>query len=119
MNTTPINDRFADVEIHSLIFELDHKYFFECTVNIGGARYVSWWDIKRWLWEKHRLWFNQTTIVAPTDILKHKFYDIVYRCKEGFPTLFRTDMFDSPAESEIEGIKKAVKYLHEQKQKGK
>lgn len=66
-----------------------------------------WQQAKQWLWEKHKM------AIYP-EILSGYYYKIF---KRGEIPIGGLTKYDSPIEAEIEGIKAAVKYLWENKQK--
>jgi hypothetical protein len=76
----------------------------------------TWFEIKQWLWKQKKYNNDEGGIHVETNAYsvapKYKrkwFYKIV-----GITEFISGDGFDSPVEAEVEGIKKAVEFLHKQ-----
>lgn len=74
----------------------------------------TYWEVKQWLWEKHKM-------VVCCDISRDKDCHCVIRGEDMgiiIPEILEKPddipRFNSPITAEIEGIKKAVQYLHSQ-----
>lgn len=79
-----------------------------------------WQQVKQWLWEKHDI-FIEVVDVSTQDESIHSDkmigiieFEYAVKIKEEYIEVNQTD---SPITAEIEGIKKAVQYLYETKNK--
>lgn len=70
----------------------------------GGNMYPSYWEVKRWLYENHKIWFEVTPyskwFVISSVHGNEKEVNII----EG--------KHDSPIDAEIKGIRKVIQQLH-------
>lgn len=92
--------------------------------NKDGIEYYSaplCWDLKKWLWDKHKTHIEITHIITnypihdklvfKTEIISHeKENKIVFTFHKRLEQIFISSI-----DAEIEGIKKAVEYLHSNK----
>lgn len=71
-----------------------------------------WQQVKRWLWERHKISIEVERVnnQGQNDMFKCRIYCWSAKGEAGLIAYIH---FDSPIEAEIEGIKKAVEHLHE------
>jgi hypothetical protein len=70
----------------------------------------TWQQVKQWLWEKHNIY------IEIGETIREKFHYHIYKKRETDRNTIWTDaMFTSPVTAEINGIKKAIEHLREQK----
>lgn len=69
----------------------------------------AWFQVKKWLWAKHSISIEIECVSVTTKMFKVRVYQFV----NNEPGLITYLHFNSPIECETEGIKAAVKYLHE------
>jgi len=79
--------------------------------NVNFISAPTWWQVKQWLWEKHKINIEITFAKSSSKMRDYrKFVWFIY--VDGFWKNEFSDKqeFDSPVTAEIEGIKQAVEY---------
>lgn len=75
-----------------------------------ALRAPLWQQVKQWLWEKHQIFIRITQGMGGT-----RFICVACKSSSGLEQLTEDIGIYNPITAEIEGIKKAVEYLHEKK----
>ena len=125
-----LQNQFADLDTSTKLKELGFnepclKYYLDTHVNRSAKNYTGQWNgnglktsiplwsqVKEWLWQKHKIFV--TSFKWASDKLGWD-YSIVDKNEDVPPYMAKEDHhLDSPILAEVEGIKKAIEYLHSQ-----
>lgn len=124
-----MKDQFVDYETAKMLKELGYNwiygealaYYYPRSHFVFEKPFVSatdvipaflWQQVEQWLWENHKMYFD----VSLYKLIGQKYQSVCVKVdgKGRIRVLFTSNDADSPITAKTEGIKAAIKYLHEQ-----
>lgn len=73
-----------------------------------------WWQVKKWLWEKHKIIIEIQDIPIRSEEELGAIYECECAVRDGLGELINVFDSENPITAEIEGIISAVEYLNDQ-----